>query len=320
MPVYVCDKIGQEARTLGIIDTLTSGFDVVNRRLWIILVPLLTDLVLWLGLQIKAEPIEALLWSVTALGEARGLAGLLDGLNLAVVITLYLPTLAAVGGELGSSGMKPLITVLPRNLLDTALMSTGLLLGALIIGTFYMSAVGQGVRGELADVKALVRHMPRLGLRLLILSCVYGVVLGTSGLLVVLSGIWLAPLSAAASTVCVMVVQATMLWALFVLYFSPSAIFVSRLKPLEAVRWSYQVVRGSFWSALGFVALVTVISVGIPLALSYIMSSAIGTAVAIVGNAYIGSGLVAASMVFYREKVKSLDAAGVRAWRRSDRV
>ncbi len=303
---------------MGVIDTLTSGFNVVNRRPWIILVPLLTDMVLWTGLQVKADP-GGLLSVLPAWEPASSLLGLLAHVNLAVIVTAYLPTLSAVSGELGSSGLRPALTVVPHNLLEIALIAVGLLAAALVIGTFYMAAVGQGVRGEVADLRSVARSMPMLCVRLLGLSCVYGLVLSTSGILVLVSSAFVAPLSGAASAALVAVVQAAMLWALFVLYFSTSALFVSSLRPLEAVRWSYQIVRGNFWPALGFVVLVTVISVGIPLALSYIMSTALGTAVSIVGNAYIGTGLVAASMVFYRERVKALDASSLRVWRRSDR-
>ncbi len=304
---------------MGIIDALTSGFDVINRRLWIIAIPLLTDLGIWLGLQVKAGPLAELVSSLVAWQGAQQAAGWLRDANLAVILTLYLPTLSSIGGELGASRLQPMLVLAPHGILEISISLVTLLILGLVIGTFYLAAVAQSVRGEVFRFPLTVRRVPFLALRLTALSFVYGAVVTVTGILGFVIGFLLAPVSTVLASVLVTVVQAGMLWALFVLYFSSSALFCGGLGPWEAVIRSYQIVRGSFWSALGFVAVVTVISMGIPLALNYLTGTALGTAVSIVGNAYIGTGLVAATMVYYREKSKTLNVTAVGAWRRSDR-
>ncbi len=42
---------------LGLIDTLSSGFKVVQRRPWLILPPILLDLWLWLGPRWSIQPL-----------------------------------------------------------------------------------------------------------------------------------------------------------------------------------------------------------------------------------------------------------------------
>ena len=71
-----------------------------------------------------------------------------------------------------------------------------------------------------------------------------------------------------------------------------------------AVAQSFTVVRKNFWSTLAFIVLTSVISLGIALIMQRLTAIApIGTAVAIVINAYIGSGLAMALLVFYRTRI-----------------
>ncbi|MBV7339294.1 hypothetical protein KFU94_65970 [Chloroflexi bacterium TSY] len=71
---------------------------------------------------------------------------------------------------------------------------------------------------------------------------------------------------------------------------------------------SYALVRSSFWSTFGFFLLTTVIGGGFSLILrSVAISAPWGTVMAIVGNAYIGTGLAVALLVFYRTRVLWLE-------------
>src|SRR5437762_5623994 len=45
------------ARPSGLIDTIQAGFNAVNRNVWLLLLPLIIDLSLWLGPQLTAGPL-----------------------------------------------------------------------------------------------------------------------------------------------------------------------------------------------------------------------------------------------------------------------
>ena len=45
------------SQRLGIIDTISAGFGMVNKRLWLIIIPILLDVVLWLGPRISIAPL-----------------------------------------------------------------------------------------------------------------------------------------------------------------------------------------------------------------------------------------------------------------------
>ncbi len=54
---------------LGLIDTLSSGFKVVQRRPWLVLLPVLLDLWLWLGPHWSIEPLTTGLLGLLAAGN-----------------------------------------------------------------------------------------------------------------------------------------------------------------------------------------------------------------------------------------------------------
>ena len=47
----------EATRPPGVIDTLTAGYSVVNRSPWVLLIPILLDVFLWLGPQISLAPV-----------------------------------------------------------------------------------------------------------------------------------------------------------------------------------------------------------------------------------------------------------------------
>jgi hypothetical protein len=107
-----------------------------------------------------------------------------------------------------------------------------------------------------------------------------------------------------------------LVWVGVYLYFVPDAIFVSQVGPLRAVRNSVLVVRGSFWSAVGIIVLVTVLLLGMGRVwelLAGTLPGPLGVGVGILGNAYIASGIIAASMGFYRERIEHLRPASTRS-------
>ena len=113
--------------------------------------------------------------------------------------------------------------------------------------------------------------------------------------------------TAAASTIITGIVAMLGLTAQLYLFFAPEAIFISRVGPIQAIRRSVAVVHAGVWSALTLAILVTVILIGMgQLWISLAGQASWGLALGIVGNAYIASGLVAASMLFYRERMEIL--------------
>jgi hypothetical protein len=96
------------------------------------------------------------------------------------------------------------------------------------------------------------------------------------------------------------------LWLQFYLFFVIEAIVLEGVGPLQAARHSILVVRFNMGPTLGFVVLTWVIMLGMPIVWDALAQSVAGTALGILGNAYVSAGLAVASMIYYRERFSLL--------------
>jgi hypothetical protein len=100
----------------------------------------------------------------------------------------------------------------------------------------------------------------------------------------------------------------------FYLYFVTAALVMDNVPLTAAIGRSLRLVQENFWPTLGFILLSNLITLGIALLLVQLASIALWSALAaIVINAYIGTGLSLALLVFYRSRlIKSTEMAPAR--------
>lgn len=308
---------GGEPRLTGVVDTLSAGYGVINRRPWIILIPVLLDLLLWFGPRVSVAPLLGPILSQSGIRRGLGpdeaqafdsarqaiLAAADDANLLALVspgwisVPVIVPLLARGGGTFS----------FVTSWTNAIVVSLGALLGGALLGCVYRGIIAQQVRGEAMTPMRLAREALRAWMRLIgvVLLLGAGGLLLSVPLLLVVVGATLLARDLGAFGVAFIVGAA--LWAQVYLFFASDAVFVSRVGPLQAVRRSVGVVRAHFWAALRIVVLITIIVLGMnQVWVSLATRVPWGLALGIVGNAYIASGLVAASMLFYRERVRAL--------------
>jgi hypothetical protein len=233
--------------------------------------------------------------SAIAFAEEANLLGLLSpgGLTLPTVV----PALGIARGS---------FTMLDSLGLAVAIGIGALLLGALF-GSTYQTIIAQQTRdGELAPldipIQAIVAWARLVALAVTILAVTlmltlpFGFIAAIARMAVPgLEGLVLA------------IVGTLALVAQLYLYFASDAILIRRVGPIQALRDSVAVVQSGVWSALLLVILVTASLIGMALLWSAVAAVASwGLALAIVGNAYIASGLVAAKMHFFQERIETL--------------
>jgi hypothetical protein len=310
-------------RLTGVIDTLSAGYDVVNRHAWVILIPILLDLFLWLGPQLSAArlvsqtlsrvaPFGPSGASVRLLDQAqqRELVELAEGFNLlaalapSMVSVVGVPSLVAMLGIRDPLRTTPVETWGAVMLILFAALAIGMLLGSL-----YYAILAQEVRDGSIKPNRLPAQTLRSWLRVmayLLLLAGMGIVIGLPiGLLAVGATI----LSPALGSLALSAIMMALVWFGIYLFFVPNAIFLSQVGPLQAVKNSIAVVRINFWGAIGIVVLITLVLLGMSRVwemASERITSPWGVAVGILGNAYIASGLIAASMRFYRERIEAV--------------
>ena len=303
------------------VDTLSAGYGVVNRRPWIVLFPVLLDLFLWFGPQVSIAPLVGQALSPAAL--QRGLAEAdaeairrvilvaADELNLLAFLAPGWASVPAIMPQLGG-GQGPF--TFAGSWSAALLVGLGALVGGALLGSLYRSIIADCVRGGVVAPAGLPGDALRAWTRLLglaVLLVVGSVVLGVpAAVAVTLLGLVARELGSFGLAL----LMTVLLWLQLYLFFAPEAIFVSRVGPLQAIRRSVAMVRANFWAAVGIAVLITIILLGMGqvwVAVSRVTPW--GTALGILGNAYIASGLVAASTLFYYERASALPARPTRA-------
>ena len=314
----------RQASPTGVIETLSAGFSALNRQLWVLLLPLLLDLFLWLGPHVSYSPLvgpavntatewtrqvafgprraprnselaydldQVRQWLITRSDEVNGLDALVWG-------PVALPNLAALPG---ASDELAFVQGWPDGLV---LLGASAGLGLLLGGWFYggLAAASTGARGGALQAG---RDAPRAVVHVLGLTAV---LIGTAlllGLPIVLLIGFTAVVSPPVAVLGGVLLLAGFLFAAVYLFFTLPAILVERAGPLAAIQRSVVLVRTHLWPSVALISLTWLILAGMGRVwdvLATNLQSPLGVAVGILGNAYIASGLIVAGMIFYVQR------------------
>ncbi len=309
-----------------IIDSLSAGFRFLGRHIELLLIPILLDLVLWIAPRLSIAPLlqeleKQALASATApemtpdflaftQEMVRTLDTVSDRFNLMSALAnqslLHVPSLmASLSLDVGAQAV--------RTISDMGIFSLGLILITLVgiwIGVLYLNMLARRLplgEGSKTTTPAeflgtvfrhwlwLVVFVLGLGVALLLLS------IPVSALILIMMAI--SPGLASGAT---FLMTGTVLALLFYMYFVVVGLVLDNLSLPSAVWRSMLLVRYNFWPTLGFILLTFVITNGmyqIWLMLIQGLASPITLLVAVLGNAYIGTGLAMALLVFYRTRL-----------------
>ena len=317
-----------ENRPPGIVDTLTAGFQIVNRVPWVVGLPVLVDLIVWLGPRLSIATLaDSVLAAATTLmdqlGQSAGPAGADQLSQFQQQVDLVrggaqvfnLLSLLAFGGlamhsavPADQSGMSGPIEV--PTLTGVVGAGLGLVLIGVAIGCVWLGFIAQQVREEQVDVPRLGRTAPRYWLAIvaffLLLVALFLAIAVPVSVLAAVAQMIAPAVGAFVAVVAAIAFQLLLFWCFLYLFFFGDAIVVSEVGPVRAALNSVRVVSSYFWSALGFIIITWVIMGGMGVIWSSLSRAPVGIVVAILGNGYIESGLAAASMLFYRNRIARL--------------
>jgi hypothetical protein len=320
-----------------LIDSISEGYAAINRRPWLLLVPLLLNVYLWFGAQLSFGPLFNNVYSVLrsiqpSLVDQGEMQVLYDRLlaqgsvDLRSQLTFlnYVPTLrqyvvGSAAGEASGAGVPAVVE--PPRLIDTRRADTievatvgGALLAfvtlnmlALALSAVFLAQVGAAVRqphGARWPPVGGLSAAPRIGLS--ILGAV-GIILGVTlalGLPFMFFAYLLIFLSPTIGLLAIELLFVVGFWIYIYIGFYSEAIVINDQGPLRAIYTSFNVVRRNFWGTLGLLALSLIISLGSGVIWHRLVGSTAGLIVALVGSAYVGSGLLAARMAFFRERLR----------------
>jgi hypothetical protein len=323
--------VENKKKSMGAIDALASGFDLIRRRPWLPVLPVLLNLGLWLGPRISVAPLAERLarYLLAAQSSSPTLAQLAQtqadlirqwgsGFNLLSLLASSLMGMTSVVAALvgGRTGAGSLIDTGPKGALAAPItlsntwgvvgMSVGLVAAGLLLAALFLGMIAQAIRGERFSLAALAPRTARSWLRLMLLTLLVPVALVIVGLpLTLLAGfVTLITLQGALFIVSVGAWFLMMLavWAMVYLYFTIDAILLDDVPVRQAVWRSFNVVRRGFGATALLILLVALLGAGLSVVWRTISGGVVGTGIAIIGNSFIGASLAAASLFFYQQR------------------
>ncbi|MSQ40701.1 MAG: hypothetical protein EXR55_03375 [Dehalococcoidia bacterium] len=223
----------------------------------------------------------------------------LQGANLLGVLGWQVPTfLHPLSGQGFSQGDLFSVSSWGQGFL----VVVALALASVLVACLYLGALAQGAQEQPWQPRLLLSQAPRYWGRLTAyLALLTGVVLVA---VPVIGSVWILLQAVAPVLGSLFLALALSGWLVvsISLYLTKPAIFLEGLGGLAALRRSIALARRHFWSVLGLFLLLNLISLGVGLLLVRVATLPWGLLLAIMGNAYLATGLSAAVMVYYRHR------------------
>jgi hypothetical protein len=289
----------------GVVDTIGLAFGLLNRRPYLIWVVILVDILLWSGIEIRADRWTGSNRLPTSLATELESIGAID--MAAMLMPTLFDTLAVRGAETGSF-------VSVRSGVEGAggtLILIGSMFAALLFAFLHLTVMTRMVRGErttmsdvirqpvVASSKMLAAMALTVALVLFLMSPFAAVSLGLEALGVPSTGL--------------IVWSGIILSGWFGLFFIFSgAGFAGGQSGITAVmRSSYRVVLRNVLGLLGLILIILLIRLGLPFALVPFVESNWSIPFAIVVNAYVAAGLTASFVLFYQFRAHLIEPEAV---------
>ena len=300
-----------------LISALMAGFDAITRSMILILFPVAVDLLLWLGPHLNiGQLVDQYLEQMSALSslgaaesaeflqanrELWGLFG--ENMNIMAVLRTYpvgipslmaswLPTAIPGGGEPSTLYLSSTLSVL---VVCIILAITGLVLGSL-----YYLGVAEAALSNQVNWLATLKSWPRVTVQVLLLALMFIAVFIAISVPAscLISALLLT--SPTISRLAVLVLFAGLIWLMFPLLLSAHGIFVYGNNMLVSVKKSLTLTRMTYpTTALLFLALI-IISQGMDIVWRIPADDSWLTLVGIFGHAFIATGLLSATFIYYR--------------------
>jgi hypothetical protein len=121
-----------------------------------------------------------------------------------------------------------------------------------------------------------------------------------------LVGALLAALGVGGTALVSLLVGLPLFWGFIFLFFSFYAIVIDGRGALGGMQSSYRVVRAYFWQTIGFIVIYEIVTGAFPFVFQRLESQPAGYLLASIGYAFIGSGMIAAGLIFYRDRARRL--------------
>lgn len=307
-------------KPLGVIDALRNGFTLINRHLWLLIIPVLVDLLLWFSPRFSLAPlVEQSLDSLFAqpdlptefsenatlgMETLRIMAGNYDLLSLVsgslAGVPSYLARLDA------AAAIKASTVIAFDNIFQVLLYAFGFTLAGLLIGSMWLALMVRSLDSELKGLGDTLRRAGWIWLNSsLYVAGALVLTFAIGGLLIILLTILLL-LAGPGGLGLVNFISLMLIWiAIWIgigLNFVISAIALDGVNVARASWRSLNVVGRNLSSTLGLILIGFILTEGFVRIWLILSANTWGIPIGILGSAYLGAALSAATLYFYRAR------------------
>lgn len=298
----------------GIIGSLRAGFDVTAANVTAILMPLMLDLLLWLGPRVSmsqlAQPALKDMGSLAASSGMQpadasaaiaGMRQLFQQLNLLSVLRTFPIGVSSLmsGRFAGQSpfGVPPIWQVgSPGQLLALVL---GLTLAGWVLGGLYFHWVAALVLPVAPEEPPATTS--RTVAQTVVYSAICVVIVWMLGLPIAILVSLMTAINTLLGEGALLLLGFVSLWLLVPLFFSPHGIFVRKQNALASIFGGFQVMRFTLPTSSLFVLTVVLLGIGLNVLWSVPTGDSWLALVGILGHAFITTALLASSFVYYKD-------------------
>lgn len=315
--IVTAPKTDLPAPPVGVIASLTTGFEAVNQRLGLVLFPLALDLLLWLGPHLSIYPIAqsalryfvappsadaATRQAVDAVREMMTIAGeRFNLLSLLSTAPMGIPSLMARIAPVAAPTGSPAVVTVGSPLQYLALFLAFNLLG-LLLGALYLAQVAQVAREPPLSPAQLLWRVWSYWAQFVALAAVALLGLFLLSLPIALVEVLLLFISPFIASIAPLLGVMAAAWLLFYLVFVVHGVLVSDRNLLQAIYESVGLVTWNTLGTYGLFFFIIVISLGLGYIWTLPKPDSWMALVGIAGHAYISTALVAATFVFYKDR------------------
>ncbi len=297
--------------------SIRIGFDAITQHVGLILFPLILDLIIWLAPHIRVKrQIEGLIsgfFSFSALDNPE-LNELLQAsrevwtvfaerLNLVIALRSF-----PVGIFSLLSSLLPVTTPFGDPLVvevndpgSAFLIVLFFLLIGMVVGAFYYAGVNRAVLYDEVRWHEILTQWPWLIKHTLLLSLIWFALFVAVSFLGGCFITGLAFINISFAQVAFLLFSMVYIWMLFPLFFSPHGIFVSKKKAWRSVYESIRMTSLSFLQTGFFIILAMLITQGLDVIWQVPPEDSWLMLISIAGHAFVTTGVLAASFVYYRD-------------------
>ena len=322
----------------GVNQTIAEALSLVLARPLLMIVPLLIDLVLWLSWQVSPKPFTNWLSGemisnggddgptvareILEFGErarvndlaAAMIPSLFGGLPKDSIVSLLLSvftpglTRGVDRAHLFDSWDSGLLSTLtPQNGFGVFFIAIVLLAVSTVFAVLFRVPQARAIREESMAFGAVIRDMAESWWRLaLLIALVVGVfTVIVLPIVLVLAVLYLIGINLVALLVLGLFIFGGM--AAIYTFFAIDAVILYRAGPIQGISLSFAVVRENFGPTFRFVVVSLLIGTGVLRVWDVLIENPPGIVIALVANAFFGTGLSIASMMFFRDRFRQLE-------------